>query len=216
MGQSSVPREIRSTHRAPVIEVLQIVRVLPDVDADDRSVTKERILVGRGDYFEDLRLGVPSLQACENKVHIRANDTYEPTPARTLNGRRRGIEFLEEVLDGAKVMLDRIFEGAVLENAAVALDVFAVRGGREVLPEEGVIDVTAAVEANGRLQGDALFRGRGSGIIVLCGVESIDVRPVMLVVMQPHDLCDDVGFERIVCVREVGNDVRHDGGRAVK
>lgn len=74
--------------------------------------------------------------------------------------------------------------------------------------------MTTAVETNDGLKGDALFRGRRPGVVALCGVEGIDVRLVVLVVMQPHDLCNDVGFEGIVVVREVGEVVcaRHGVG----
>ena len=91
----------------------------------------------------------------------------------------------------------------------------AVWGRCEVLPEEGVVDVTTTVETKGRLKGDALFRGSGPGVVVLCSVEGIDICFMVLVVVQFHDLCDDVWFERIIGVREVGEGVcaRHDVGR---
>ena len=111
-------------------------------------------------------------------------------------------------------MLDGVFQGAILENTTVALDMLAICGGCEVLPEEGVVDVTTTVETKGRLKSDALFRGSGPGVIVLGSVEGINISFVVLVVMQSHDLCDDVWLERIVAIREVGEGVcaRHDDG----
>lgn len=80
-------------------------------------------------------------------------------------------------------MLDGVLQGAVLENATVAFDMLAVWGRCEVLPEEGVVDMTTTVETKGRLKGDALFRGSGPGIVVLGGVKGIDVSFVVLVVV---------------------------------
>lgn len=80
-------------------------------------------------------------------------------------------------------MLDGVFQGPILENTPVALGVRAVRSRREILPEEGVVDVTTAVETKGRLKGDALLRGSGPSVITLGGVERIDVRFVVLVMV---------------------------------
>ena len=40
------------THVSLNVEVLQVKGVLPNVNADDGNVRKERILVGSGDYFQ--------------------------------------------------------------------------------------------------------------------------------------------------------------------
>lgn len=143
----------------------------------------------------------------EEKRTTSSCKTYKPAPARALNGHGDGIEILDKVLDGPKVMLDGIFQRPILENTTVALGVRAVWGRCEVLPEEGVVDVTTAVESNSRLKGDTLFRGSGPGIVVLCSIEGIDICFVVLVVVQSHYLRDDVWLERIVAVREIGEGV---------
>ena len=72
----------------------------------------------------------------------------EPGPARTLDGGGSSVELLLEVLNAAERVVDRIFEGSILENTADivlvvsrALDVGGP-GRSHVLPEKGMIDVT--------------------------------------------------------------------------
>ena len=43
------------------VEVLEVERVLPDVDADDGDVGQERVLVRRGGDLNNLGGGVPAL-----------------------------------------------------------------------------------------------------------------------------------------------------------
>lgn len=111
-------------------------------------------------------------------------------------------------------MLDGALQGALAENTPVALGVRPIRGRCEVLPKERVVDMTTAIETKRGLQGDALFRGSRLGIVVLGSIERIDIGLMMLVVMEAHDLCDDVRLERIIAVREIGKGVcaRHDDG----
>ena len=45
------------------VEVLEVERVLPDVDADDGDVGQERVLVRRGGDLNDLGGGVPALRS---------------------------------------------------------------------------------------------------------------------------------------------------------
>ena len=109
--------------------------------------------------------------------------TYKPAPARALNSQSSGIKLFNKVLGRAKIMLDSVLQGTILENPTVALDMCTVWSRREVLPEEGVVDVTTAVETKGRLKGDALFRGSCPGVVILCGIEGVDVCLVMLVMV---------------------------------
>jgi len=76
-------------------------------------------------------------------------------------------------------------------------------GGRQVLPEEGVVDVAAAVEVEerrdrGGLCEIALALGLGDGLER--AVEPVDVRLVVLGVVQLHDLARDVRLEGSVVV----------------
>ena len=50
------------------VQVLQVERVLPDVDADDGDVGQEGVLVGGGGDFEDLSLGVVALEAGKQAI----------------------------------------------------------------------------------------------------------------------------------------------------
>lgn len=133
------------THVNLDVEVLQVERVLPDVHADDGDVGQEGVLVGGGDDLEDLGLGVVSLEAEEYALSFCARDTqsggtHEPAPAGALDGRGGRVELLLEVVERAEGLRDGLLEGAVTESTTVAL---ALGGrAREVLPEEGVVDVT--------------------------------------------------------------------------
>ena len=67
--------------------------------------------------------------------------------------------------------------------------------GGQVLPEERVVDVSAAVELDGGLKGD-LTGDVGSGGVRLEGVVEVgDVGLVVLGVMELHDLGGDAGLE---------------------
>ena len=157
--------------------------------------------------------------------------THEPAPARALDGGGGSVKLLDEVVEGAPLLEDGLLERTIAEGATVAL---ALRGGRrEVLPEEGVVDVTCgAVEARSirdracasrrirriltttvelerGLEGDALLGGRGLGVGLLGGVERVHVSLVVLLVVKLHDLPRDEGLERIVGVGEVGENVGH-------
>ena len=54
-------RHSGDTHVDLDVEVLEVERVLPDVDADDGDVGQERVLVRRGGDLNDLGGGVPAL-----------------------------------------------------------------------------------------------------------------------------------------------------------
>lgn len=137
---------------------------------------------------------------------------HEPAPARALDGRGGSVELLLELVEGAKSLRDGGLEGAILEGAAVAL--LLGGRGREVEPEEGVVDVATAVELEGGLEGDALLGGGGLCVGLLCGVEGGDIGLVVLLVVELHDLAGDEGLECVVRVREVGEGVLagHGGG----
>lgn len=66
--------------------------------------------------------------------------TYEPAPARSLDGSSSSIELLLHVLNTAKRLVDGLLQGSIAQKTAIALA--HLGGGREVLPEERVVDVT--------------------------------------------------------------------------
>lgn len=67
-------------------------------------------------------------------------ETYEPAPARALDARSSRVEFLFEVIHRTPTFADGNLQRAILEHAAVTLALG--RRGREVPPEERVVDVT--------------------------------------------------------------------------
>ena len=69
----------------------------------------------------------------------REKSTHEPAPARALDGGGGSVELLLEVVKGAELLGDGLLEGTVTEGTTVALALGG--GGREVLPEERVVDV---------------------------------------------------------------------------
>lgn len=67
-------------------------------------------------------------------------NTYEPAPTGTLDGSRGRVELLFQVVERAKGGVDGCLQWPIAEHATrtLALD----RRGRQVGPEEGVVDVT--------------------------------------------------------------------------
>lgn len=75
--------------------------------------------------------------------------------------------------------------------------------GREILPEERVVDVAASVEVEqgGNLGGCCgVTLALGLGDRLEGAVETVDVGLVVLLVVQLHDLAGDVGFEGAIVV----------------
>lgn len=91
------------------------------------------------------------------------------------------------------------------QELALRLTTAALAVGGEVLPEEGVVDVTTAVEVEQRglrsgSLGVALGLSLGEGLDG--SVEAVDIGLMVLGVVKLHDLAGDVGLERavVVCV----------------
>ena len=157
--------------------------MLPDVDSEERHESRgglQRILIGAGGDAQPLGGGVEG----------------EPSPSGALDGDSGGAEFVLHGLEGAEVALDGGLEASLGLAAA----------GREVLPEDGVIDVPAAVESNGGLEsdggGDVSLRQRLRSLL-LGDVEIVDVGGVVLGVMQLHDLSRNRGLQCSEVVRQI-------------
>src|SRR5947209_6198334 len=173
----------------PAVLVLEVVGVLPDVDAKQRGLTvADRIVLVRGGDHGERRAVV-----------------HEPGPARAELVHARILELRLELIVGPEGGLDR---GAEL---AVGL-ASAVRG--HPLPEQRVVVVPAAVVAHC----SALVVGQRSEVLehlanvplrplgpLQRSVDLVDVCLVMLVVMDAHRLLIDVRLERVVVVREGRN-----------
>jgi len=163
--------------------------VLPDINADEGNQGQERVLVGGGGDLDAVGLGVNT----------------EPAPAGTLNTQSSGGELSLEILKTAEGLNDGLLKRAIGEDTTVALTLGI--GGCEILPEEGVVDVTTAIELQGSLESDPLFGSGGLGVGLLSGIQSVNIRLMVLRVVKLHDLTADVGLESIVGVREVGESV---------
>lgn len=120
--------------------------MLPEVDADEGSVADEGVLVGSRNRLERLALGV----------------VREPGPARALDSERNGVDLSLEAVERSERLGDGVSERAGGGELGLG------RGGRsEVLPEERMVDVAAAVKLDGRLEGDLLLDvGRGRGEVL--------------------------------------------------
>ena len=103
--------------------------------------------------------------------------------------RRRKYGNQTLTIDTPEVSFDLLLEGPRRELTTA----LALRG--KVLPEERVIDVTAAIELESRLELDAVFGGVGLGIGLLGGVKAVDVGLMVLLVVKLHDLTGNVGLE---------------------
>lgn len=102
-----------------------LVGVLPGINTKDRSeLANDSVLVSVG-----LDLNSTSLSVLD-----------QPSPARTLNAGQSSVELLLHGVEAAEVRVDGLGESARWRLTA------ALRLGREVLPEESVVDVTACAE----------------------------------------------------------------------
>jgi len=151
------------------VEILEVEGMLPDVNADDGDMAEERILVS-GSY---------DLQA------LGGGTVTKPSPTRTLDPSSGGVELGLEFVDAAKGTLELALEVAILEDATISPMLWI---GGKVLPEEGVVDVTTAVELESSLKGDALFWSGSFGVCSLRGVKCGDIGLMMLLVVKSHDL----------------------------
>ena len=122
---------------------------------------------------------------------------HQPCPAAALDARQRGIELLLEGIQAAVALIDGTSELAGRGLAA------ALGGGRQVLPEEGVVDVAAAVEVDQGLQGDLgldVVLGLCLGDLLAEVVVRCHVGVVVVLVVKLHDLAADGGLEGAVVI----------------
>lgn len=108
--------------------------MLPHIHPKERHIRlRDRILVFRCDDLQ------PSL---------RASFTHEPTPSTALNAEKRGLEGIDEFIDGPPSLDD-----GSLQRRRCGVDVdFLGAGWTQILPEERVIDVATAIEFDFLLQ----------------------------------------------------------------
>ena len=179
------------------ILVLQVVRVLPDVDSQDGSKTggHARVLVCRRRHRE---LSTSFVEA-------------QPTPSRALNGDSRGGKLVLHRRKRSKVSLDHLQQFALRKRV--------VLWRREAFPEQCVVDVSATVEFDRRLHGNhggvitLRFRLR---VLLLSDVKVRHVRVVVLLMVNFHDLCTNNRLQGGEVVVEIGKFSVHEGPRRVR
>ena len=121
--------------------VLEVEGVLPHVEEEQRDEGEGVVVLGAvGDLLDHQALG----------EHIPGEDG----PAGALDAGGGCVEFLLELLEGAEALIDS--GGQLAFGAAVLL-------GGQVLPEEGVVDVSTEVE--GEVLGD-----RGDLVLRVAGL----------------------------------------------
>lgn len=121
----------------------------------------------------------------------------EPGPTAALNTSQRGVEIVLELIEAAVGAVDGLAEGAGggLTTAGAL--------GSQVLPEEGVVQVTTAVEVDRRLQGNLggdITLGLGL-LELLNGVVVVgDIGVVVVLVVDLHDLSGNGGLKGTIVV----------------
>lgn len=172
--------------RASVL-VVDVVGVLPDVNADDGhdvgADVGDGILVGGS----AVREGILSLVV------------HEPSPAGTLDSSGAGVEHVDEVVEGTPAFDHGVEERTVLGERAVSWSA-------EGIPENSVVKMTTTVELN------ALGKGNGSlevaasvglGLLLHQLVKVVDVGAMMSAVMDIEGLSAHDGLKRSNLVRQM-------------
>lgn len=162
--------------------VLKVVGVLPCIHTKDRpELSHDRVLVRVRLNAHAARLGVLD----------------QPRPSTTLNASQGNVELFLEGIQATIALVDGARKLAGRRLAA------ALRGWRKVLPEEGVVDVTAAVEVDEGLQGDLgldVVLGFGLGDLLAEVVVGGYVGVVVVLVVEFHDLAADGRLEGAVVI----------------
>lgn len=163
---------------------LEVVCVLPHIDADDGDfVSHDGVLVLCGD---------------DAQAALGRRGTDEPSPAGALHLVEGAREAIDHVVKGPK----RRAHGRREAGGAGLWVLRVLRGGRgEVSPEEGMVDVAAAVELDVREEGYLVGNVGGFRVGGQCVVEVVDVGLVVAIMVKGHDRLGDGGFEGLArCV----------------
>ena len=162
--------------------VLKVVGVLPGVDAQNGpELAHDRVLVRVRLDLDAAGLGV----------------LHQPCPAATLDAGQGSVELALECVQASVALVDGAGELAGRRLAA------ALGGGREVFPEEGVVDVAAAVEVDQGLQSDLgldVVLGLCLGDLLAEVVVRCHVGVVVVLVVELHDLATDGGLKSAIVV----------------
>jgi hypothetical protein len=116
--------------RGLAVEVLQVIGVLPHVDAKDQRVADDDgLLVGQRD---DVKLACPRF-------------SHQPAPAAALDAEQRRVERVPELFEAAPRRGDGRQERGCGPGACVGR-----RGRGQVLPEQRVVNVATSVKPDHR------------------------------------------------------------------
>lgn len=119
----------------------------------------------------------------------------QPAPATSLNAQKSLHHGLLEFLQAAPG-----FGNLSSQSRGAGRIRIRRRGGRQVHPKQRVVDVAAAVELDGSLQGNLrrhVVGSNGGGVGLESTVQVGDIGLVMLAVVKLHDLCGDAGLESL-------------------
>lgn len=118
----------------------------------------------------------------------------EPRPSAPLDPRQLRVHHLLESVERSVTRVDSPLQ----RSRGLAAPTGPL--GSQILPEERMVDMSAAVEVDEGLEGDG-FRGGAGGVEFFGGgVVGVDVGLVVVLVVQFHDLAGDGGFEGTVIV----------------
>lgn len=159
--------------------------MLPHIDSKNGRPLRNRILILRRHNLQPL---------LARTLHL-----HQPAPSTPLQRQQHTRKHLPKRCHRSPLRLDSLLQ---LRRDLLDLRLRGPVGG-QVLPEQRVVDVSAAVEPNLLLQGNELgdvagglgFFERGQG-----AVQVSDVRLVVLLVVDLHDLRGDGGFKGLLGV----------------
>lgn len=167
------------------ILVIKVVSVLPGINTQDwAELANNRILV----------------RVCLDLDAASLSILNQPSPPAALNACQSRVELLLERIQAAVAFIDGLAQSTRGRLAA------ALACGRQVLPEQAVIDVSSSVEIDQWLQSnlclDVLLL-LGFGDLLAEVIERRYVGVVVVLVVQFHNLAGDGGFKRAIVVGKV-------------
>jgi len=121
-----------------------------------------------------------------------------------------GIEFGDEL-----VKIPELGRDCGGERAGGRLSTTVLRG-RQIRPENAVVQMSSSIEANGRLQIDHLGHAPGLlglGVLLQSGVEILDIGCVMFRVVELHDLSADDRGQRVIFIWKLRERIGLGSGR---
>ena len=182
----------------PNVKVVEVVGVLPDVDGEEwnqvSTLIDKSILIGSCSKLELSRVLVVS----------------QPSPAGTLDGSGVGAEVRDEVIEGAKRVVDGISERGTSSGRNTT---FANWGER--LPEEFVVEMASAIKFNSLGQINILLVvtiSQGLGGLLLKVVKIVHVSLMFLSVVELHKLLRNDRLKTVETIRQRLQDSLLEGG----